>query len=231
MDGISTQAGMIGAGRQLALSFLQHTQLGTTIDNGDETFSSVNIGAASSSRKVIVSIAYRHINAGGTITAMTVGGISGTKWISASSFVATNYFVIELWHCDVPTGTSADVVVTFSGLTTTNRSASIGIWRGENVSDALADSATATGSNTISEVLAVPNGGAAIAACHGSGDAPDATWTGDLGEDFDADPYDPLGDVHTGGSLMAGGSQTAAVTLSTSAAGATCFAAVAIQKG
>lgn len=67
------------------------------------TFTSRAIGTALATREVFVAV-YN-----GTTSAVTVGGISASLVASAASSTLT------LWRASVPTGTTADIVVTFTG--------------------------------------------------------------------------------------------------------------------
>ena len=67
------------------------------------TFSSQSIGAAHSTRQVFVATYI------GNASAVTIGGISATQVASAASGL------LKLWRAAVPTGTTASVVVTYSG--------------------------------------------------------------------------------------------------------------------
>lgn len=78
------------------------------------TFSSQNLGAADAARQIRVDIFARALSGNTTIDAVTVGGISATAVVqqfNASS--ASN--VVGQFIVNVPTGTTGDVVVTFSG--------------------------------------------------------------------------------------------------------------------
>ena len=73
------------------------------------TFSSQAIGTASSNRRVIIgTVGFAGIR---TVSSLTVGGISASlvKRQQQGSVTA------EIWIATVPTGTTADVVVTWSG--------------------------------------------------------------------------------------------------------------------
>ena len=66
------------------------------------TFTAQNIGTAKSTRTVLVGVFL--LDASTFVSTLTVGGISGT--------LVTRSTAMELWRVPVPTGTSADVVVT-----------------------------------------------------------------------------------------------------------------------
>ena len=100
--------------------------IGNTVNSGSSTaytFSSHDIGEAASNRKIILAIGNAHSTAV-AVTAVTVGGISGTEVISQAS--NNNAFRTQIWQVDeVASGTSADIVVTFASSTDC---CGIGVW-------------------------------------------------------------------------------------------------------
>lgn len=78
------------------------------------TFSTMSIGTASATRRVICLVSGRSSTNSRTVSSATIGGISATIDIqtTASSSGST---VAAIIAATVPTGTTADVVVTFSG--------------------------------------------------------------------------------------------------------------------
>lgn len=74
------------------------------------SFSSVAIGTAAATRRVVVCLAMD--GAGGrSVSAVTVGGISATQVESA----ANNNLLCDMWVATVPTGTTATIAVTITG--------------------------------------------------------------------------------------------------------------------
>lgn len=73
------------------------------------TFSTQAISTAASNRKVAV-ITYANAGTAATVSSMTIGGVSATQVIGVQSGNKTG----AIWIADVPTGTTADVVVTWS---------------------------------------------------------------------------------------------------------------------
>lgn len=82
---------------------------GTTI-----TFTAQNVGGANPNRTTVVSINWDDSTAAGTaqLTAMTVGGISMTRAVRATSGNQSSNS--EIWYVANPTGSSANIVATFS---------------------------------------------------------------------------------------------------------------------
>lgn len=90
------------------VTYLQDAVL--TTDVGTYTFSSQNIGTAGDSRWVVAGIGWT-AGVSRTFTSCTIGGVTATTLVAAND--ATNE--TRLVVAKVPTGTTADVVVTLSG--------------------------------------------------------------------------------------------------------------------
>jgi hypothetical protein len=125
------------------------------------TFSAMSLGAAAANRKIIVA-AYGSGGTDRTVSNVTIGGVSDTEiatTISSSGAIRT-----YLGIADVPTGTTGDVVVTFSG---SYSRAGAAVWRVVDLDSSTAhqtgtDADDANGDLAVS--LDVPAGGFAIAA-------------------------------------------------------------------
>lgn len=95
-----------------AFAFLQGTS--STSDLTTYTFSSQNTGTAAADRYIIVAIESRSATSGRTISTVTVGGESATQVVQQTNSTS-GANVCGLYIVALPTGTSGDVVVTFSG--------------------------------------------------------------------------------------------------------------------
>jgi len=96
------------SGTNYSLPSLQFvTSVTTSANNTTYTFSAVNIGTAASDRFVVATVHGHHASSI-VMTSATIGGVAAT--ILAQNYATT---IIMAY---VPTGTTADVVVTFSGL-------------------------------------------------------------------------------------------------------------------
>lgn len=132
------------------------------------TFSSQPFGTASTDRVVIVTItATQGVN--GTISSVTIGGVSASIIAQQSSGVITCGIAAAV----VPTGTTGDVVVNTS---TVRDECAIGIWSSTGLAGAVA---VASGSNTNLDALTLnaEAGGFVIAVCANDGDET-TTWSG-----------------------------------------------------
>ena len=74
------------------------------------TFSSQNIGAADSTRKVVVCVVGTYSSGTSVVSSVTVGGVSATLVVSD----VHNGSYAGIWIATVPIATSADVVVTWA---------------------------------------------------------------------------------------------------------------------
>lgn len=90
------------------------TSLTTTSFVSPQTYLSVDIGTAADSRRVLVGIFNRGVGAGSSaITSVTIGGVTASILETASASADD-----KMWTfiAKVPTGTTANIVVTGSGL-------------------------------------------------------------------------------------------------------------------
>jgi hypothetical protein len=165
------------------------------------TFSTVDIGVADSTRRVIVGVAGA-AGAARTLSSATIGGVSATIHTNLSS--ADHSSLISVL---VPTGTTATIVLTFSGGMI---SAGIGVYRliNETVSTPHATATDTTlSAGVLSTTIDVPSNGALVAVCKGFAaiSPPTYTWSGAT------ERYDQTvesADSHSGASETGLGSET-----------------------
>lgn len=156
------------------------------------TFSSVNLGTATSDRVIIVSTTGRADDGTArTLSSMTIGGVSAT--INVQSENSGNVAAIAC--ASVPTGTTGDVVVTFSG---TMGDAKIATYRATNISTTATDTGSSS-ANPLTDTLNISATGFALSMAKSDGTTPTATWT-NLVERFD--------ESDQGGNYVSGASQT-----------------------
>jgi hypothetical protein len=91
------------------VTYLQSTN--STSDLTTYTFSTQNLGTAASDRYIIVNAATSVSSGAGSISSVTVQGISATSVVSKTQ-AANTANVNTLWIVAVPTGTTGNVVVT-----------------------------------------------------------------------------------------------------------------------
>lgn len=90
----------------------------STTNASSYTFSASAIGTADSTRLVVV-VAHTN-NLSASVSSMTIGGISATSAVSAGSAQ-----LVSIWYAIVPTGTTADIVLTLGA---TSNNAVIGVY-------------------------------------------------------------------------------------------------------
>ncbi|WP_448005333.1 hypothetical protein [Agromyces bauzanensis] len=120
------RAGIVASAGKHLSSGITGTYQATVYDEEDRatyTFSAQPIGAAASSRRVVVAIGCRH-SSGITLNTVTIGGVAATKDVTKIEAGGINETVIA--SAVVPTGTTADVVVTFTGGSAVR--CTIGVW-------------------------------------------------------------------------------------------------------
>lgn len=206
-------AGAVGAGSAaLEYDFLQAAA--DISDSATYTFAAQNLGPAAADRSIIVAIGMRSVSVR-TLTSVTIGGVTATVDVQGSNTSNSQTFV-AIAHAEVPTETTGDVVVTFSGAAVR---CGVALYRATGPTLAVADSeVTATNTATVDN----PAGGLVIATTYcGSGIA--ASWTG-VTED-----YDTAVELRafSGGSTTDAGTITAASSLSLT--GVVATAAVAYE--
>lgn len=167
------------------------------------TFTSVPLGTASASRRAIVWINLAALNI--PITGVTIDGVAATMdWDSGNTLSNRRGY---LWSAVVPTGTSGDIVVTFSG----NCSRiGIGVWTipsGSFVGQVSATNTTLSGTLNLTTVA----GDYCIAGAMstGTGGTISCAWTGAVTERYDQ-TYEGTINAHTGADVVASGTTTSA---------------------
>lgn len=154
----------------MTFAFLQ--QATSTADSSSYTFASQNLGAADAARYIIVGIQCRRTLNTNTISSVTVGGVTASLVVTADR---GNQSKCAIYIAAVPTGTTGDVVVTFSG--TANR-CGIALWSAVGISSATASDTDSSITGTAPTMsIDVPAGGFAVAVgCENA--LTTATWTG-----------------------------------------------------
>lgn len=144
------------------------------------TFSGAAIGTASSDRRIVVAIGSR-ANAARSVSSVTVGGISATELVTANDS-GSGADIASLWIAEVPTGTTGDIVVTFSAAMLRCAVAQYAVYgMGSNSAFHTQASAGSVANNVARSVsINVPANGAVIGADWGAGSGSPtciATWT------------------------------------------------------
>ena len=179
-------------------------------------FDGMAIGAADSTRLVVAGISGSRA-AGGDhlVSACTIGGETASLVVRQTT---TNGEPAELWAATVPTGTTADVDITFDA---TMLRVGVGLWRLTNCATTATETASDYNGTPYAANLEIPAGGVGIGyflnvqeASDGGSDGNRTTWT-NLTKDFDADF---VGNVAGAGTNHSGASAQAAEDLLRTAA-------------
>jgi hypothetical protein len=160
----------------VAVTYIDSHSTGT--DASSHTYASVSIGTASADRLVVVAA----IDDPRNISGVTIGGNAAAQLRDAQAGGSGNS--ADMWGLVVPTGTTATIVVSYSGGNASR--GAIGIWTvtGHDPAQLPYDSAAYTGNGTGGTMqLDVVADGAIIAAGYSVSD-PAFSWTG-ITEDFE----------------------------------------------
>lgn len=141
------------------------------------TYSSQSIGTADSNRIVyVMSFTRAADGADITISSLTIGGVSATEQVFQQREFNGGDEHVSIWSAAVPTGTTADIVVTYSR---EMARAAIGVYTSTDASATA--SATATDVGATPSVTMTRAAGGTIAACQKRAGS---NWTGAT-ENFD----------------------------------------------
>lgn len=171
------------------------------------TFPSQNLGTASAGRYIVALIAGSSGTSGRTISSVTIGGVSASQLGFVSEAGSTR--ASSIWIAAVPTGTTGDVVITWSaGM----GRCGVGLYSLTGAQTTAFDTATATATSgtTLSDTINIPAGGVcfSVATAQVSGDY-SWSWT-NITEDFDTllETGSPNHNRFTGASDVFGSSQS-----------------------
>tara|TARA_R110000772_G_scaffold233395_1_gene344960 strand:+ start:105 stop:773 length:669 start_codon:yes stop_codon:yes gene_type:complete len=175
------------------------------------TFSSQAIGTASSDRVVVVGVTAG--NSPADVSSMTIGGVGAAHAVSRTNSTET-----EIWYATVPTGTTASVVVNFSG---GKGRCGIGVWALTGVSGV---GATNSSTSSTSTLTVSGNEKDIVIVMWGGKDNSSVSMSG-VTENFDRDISGAGSQYMAGGSKKLTSSGSNAITV-TPNAGATEVASV-----
>lgn len=169
MDIITHRLMMAAAGSSLPLTYSNTASSGSSSNVSTYTYTGLSIGTASASRNIIV------ITAGnaGTVNSITVGGVSATRVVEKIG----NGYLCAMWQAKVPTGTTADVSITFSQSQSDNQVFLYAMYSNNLTVESTASSTTAS-STSVPFSATVPQNGVTIFAATNQGDNRIITWSG-----------------------------------------------------
>jgi hypothetical protein len=146
------------------------------------TFTSMAIGTAAANRYVVAAITGTGISGAETVSTVTIGGISAVQLVSDSLNGGSNN-VIALFIALVPTGTTANVVATFSVAQVRAGAATWSVTNLLSTTPTGTNSAQSTISAAVTASANVTGQGAIIGACMEQPLGATFTWT-NLSSDF-----------------------------------------------
>ncbi len=186
--GLFTGSMMMGG--SVTPATITFTETGVSATDGTSfTFSGKSIGTAAANRKVAVAICGRKDTTGAySVSTVTVGGISASQIVDNFAEVGGIILGVALWQADVPTGTTADVVVTFSANTL---DCGIGLFAVYGAAAAADATATST-ANPCTTTINVPANGVSMGVATTYTTNPTYTWDAGLTERWDTG-IDPPG--------------------------------------
>ena len=171
--------------------------------SSSQTYSSQGIGVASSDRVVLVSI-YSVANTTSVVQSITCGGVSMTE-LEAVNY--GSYGKSAIWGVAYPTGTTADIVVTYLGAPDRN---CIGVHALTGTAGDFTkfDAASDSGSHTMSTTLDIPANGAVLVT---AGSNESGAFSADAGftEDWEESNTSPATGSAGGGSASLLAAETA----------------------
>ncbi len=182
------------------------------------TFSSQAIGAAGSDRTIVVATNGEGGGASRYVSTLTIGGVSATKIVSSLS--ENLYWPCEMWKAVVPTGTTADIIVTWDS----NMSeCGLGVWDVRNMGGVFSSGTDSTDPGNTT--LWIPAGGVGIGSMKSGGGVASYTWTG-LTKDYDELVDSANNGYHSGASITNATAQSLAIEANPSGGSQFAFCAV-----
>lgn len=155
MDAFSSTAATI----TFALDFVAHAE--DTVGGSPITFTGISFGTADTNRIIAVPVCWRANADGDTITGMTIGGVSATQASGAYVSATGGAWISDIWYAAVPTGTSGNVVVTFSATTSRTGIATYRIITGTSTPTSVQN--TSGNGTVISKAITINSGGKGLA--------------------------------------------------------------------
>jgi len=177
MPSVLQQVLLMGNIAEAEIAFIAAT--GNETELTTYTFAGQSLGVENSARKILVVLSARSSDgAARTISSVTVAGITATAIATQHSSGNT----AAIYSAAVPTGTTGDVVVTWSS---TMARTGIGVYRALNIASAAEATGVST-ANPLTSNLSVSEGSVQVAVGH-SDNSTTATWSGTNGltEDYD----------------------------------------------
>lgn len=204
----------------IASSFTATAFQNITAGNSSSTFTAVAIGAAAADRLVFVQIGNLPDNAdsGNLITGVTIGGVTATQAVQSSFFFGLLYN--DWWWAAVPTGTTANIVITITSAVSGTGTFAINVYRvtGANTTSPVSSTKTVDDTTNPFGSITVLSGGIALGGVYGPDESSIQTittvWT-NLTEDTDTTVN--FGGTDTLGFSAASTTSTGSITVTATA--------------
>jgi len=205
-------AGGVGGGGPATLTFIGTSDYGAS--GTSHTYTSVDIGTATSDRIVIVVVHATGNTSGTTVTGVTLGGTSMTSAIATTNSFSTG----SIHYLEVASGTSATIVASYSSLKARGTIAVYTLTDWSSATPSYTDSSTGT-STTRSVNMDIPTGSVAVYGLTAQASTVTSSYS-DATETYDGD-VGGAGTTTASGAYLydAGTAHTETVTLSASQPG------------
>jgi len=175
---------LMGASAAKVAQLSYHTVVSSTTNASSYTFSSVDIGTASSDRLVIVTVHAVTATSAINITGVTVAGVSATEQVTAPN---TNIRT-AIYTALVSSGTTANITVTTS---ITAGSMAVATYSLKNYNSATPESTLSVeGTPTATGNLTFGSNAAVVAATSGGTASSTVSWSSPLTENYDTEVED-----------------------------------------
>lgn len=131
--------------------------------SGGATYTAFPVGPAAANRTVLVMAVFRHGPVSPeVINSVTIGGISASNVAQTFNSAGANYTLMYMWVANVPTGTTANIVVTYSA--SIDRADGVQVWSAYGLSSTTPVASASSLSTTVSPLsLNVSAGGIVVA--------------------------------------------------------------------
>jgi hypothetical protein len=163
----------LSAAPPFAASVSPQTAVGASSITDEPWSTTIDVGSAAADRIIALAISYRS-DGRGSIDSLTLGGVSGTL-VVAEAFASNGG--IELWRVALPTGTTANLVVTFGAADNLWINAGAFAIYGADATPAGSSSTSGSGVGDISISMTVPADGAGVLVGAYGEQAGAVTWT------------------------------------------------------
>lgn len=156
-------------------------------DNGTYTETGASFGTAAADRLIFVCISAVNVTDDTTtITAVTIGGVAATSASAVIRSSGSGFGVIsQIWWAAVPSGTTGDIVITFTGVEV-GGSAAVYKIRGANATPIASQNTGSVATGNVTAALTISNETACLATAQCGLNTTDTaiTWT-NITEDAD----------------------------------------------